>query len=119
MTITFNGLDGGATFAGITFPNWTVLLLAGTTTALVWLSVTGTWQPPRYLAAALAGAALVQAVLTLVTLLSMADTTVGIGLLTTIAGLATMTWLCLLVAYTPRRQHENGTIAREAGRAGQ
>ena len=98
MTLTVNGWNGTFTLAGIKFPNWTVVLLAGSVTALAWLAATGAWRPPRYLGPALAAIGLLQAVLTLLVFVGSKESSVGLGILATIVGLAALTFASFALA---------------------
>ena len=98
VTVTLNGWNGTVTLAGIQLPNWTVVLLAVMVTALAWLVVSDAWQPPRFLAPALATLGLLQVLLTLLVLAGSGNSSLGIGILATIAGLGVLTFAAFSIA---------------------
>jgi hypothetical protein len=98
VTLTVTGWNGTVTLAGISLPNWTVVLLAAAVTALAWLVVTDAWQPPRYLGPALAVLGLLQVLLTLLVLAGSEKSSLGIGILATAVGLGILTFTSFSLA---------------------
>jgi hypothetical protein len=92
VTLTVNGWNGTVTIAGVRLPNWTVVLVAVAVAALAWSVVSNAWQPPRYLGPLLAVLGLMQALLTLLVLAGSEKSSLGIGILATVAGLGVLTF---------------------------
>jgi hypothetical protein len=102
MNINFivTGWSGSIDVGGISLPNWLVVLLAAAVAGISWAIVTGSWQPPRFLSPILVLLGLLQIIATLIILMSSGKSSMGIGLLVTLAGFLTLAYTSIALART-------------------
>jgi hypothetical protein len=95
MSLTVTGWNGTLTLAGLSLPNWLVVLATAGVAVLCWMRASSVWQAPTALPIALAGYGLVHTGFFTILLAASGDASLGVG--SVVSTLAFMILLGILI----------------------